>query len=233
MDYLALGRQRTRVSPLCLGTMMFGDRTDAAEAQRIVDAAFDAGVNFIDTADVYSTGASEKIVGAAIKTPPAALDPRDQGRQRDDREAARRRAVAALGAPGLRRQPRPPRHRLHRRLLPAQGRSGHADRRDRRRDRRPGPRRQDPLFRRVELPRLAHRRSRRRMRGAGRAAAGRLPAVLQPAEPAAGSRDPARLRSLRHRRRAVFADRARRAHRQIRARGRARRLARARAATGE
>ena len=44
------------VSPICLGTMMFGDRTDAAEAQRIVDAAFDAGVNFIDTADVYAQG---------------------------------------------------------------------------------------------------------------------------------------------------------------------------------
>jgi hypothetical protein len=67
MDYLALGDSGLRVSPLCLGTMMFGDRTDAAEAQRIVDAAFAAGINFIDTADAYSTGMSEKIVGAAIK----------------------------------------------------------------------------------------------------------------------------------------------------------------------
>ena len=67
MDYLSLGDSGLRVSPLCLGTMMFGDRTDAAEAQRIVDAAFDAGVNFIDTADAYSTGTSEKIVGAAIR----------------------------------------------------------------------------------------------------------------------------------------------------------------------
>jgi aryl-alcohol dehydrogenase-like predicted oxidoreductase len=47
--------------------MTFGDRTDAAEAQRIVDAAFDAGVNFIDTADAYSRGASERLVGTAIK----------------------------------------------------------------------------------------------------------------------------------------------------------------------
>jgi len=67
MDYLPLGDSGLRVSPLCLGTMMFGDRTDSAEAQRIVDAAFGAGVNFIDTADAYATGTSEKIVGAAIR----------------------------------------------------------------------------------------------------------------------------------------------------------------------
>jgi hypothetical protein len=67
MDYLALGESGLRVSPLCLGTMMFGDRTDAAEAQRIVDAAFAAGVNCIDTADAYSAGTSERIVGAAVK----------------------------------------------------------------------------------------------------------------------------------------------------------------------
>ena len=46
---------------------MFGDRTDATEARRIVDDADAAGINFIDTADVYGNGASEKIVGAAIK----------------------------------------------------------------------------------------------------------------------------------------------------------------------
>ena len=47
--------------------MTFGDRTDAADARRIVDDAFDAGINFIDTADAYGNGASERIVGAAIK----------------------------------------------------------------------------------------------------------------------------------------------------------------------
>jgi len=67
MDYRRLGASGVEVSPICLGTMMFGDVTDAPEAQRIVDAAFDAGVNFIDTADVYRKGASEKIVGGAIK----------------------------------------------------------------------------------------------------------------------------------------------------------------------
>src|SRR4029453_6618703 len=67
MEFRRLGDSGLEVSVLCLGTMTFGDRTDAAEAQRIVDAAFDAGVNFIDTADAYSKGGSEPIVGAPIK----------------------------------------------------------------------------------------------------------------------------------------------------------------------
>ncbi|HEX9302649.1 MAG TPA: aldo/keto reductase, partial [Casimicrobiaceae bacterium] len=66
MEYKRLGASGLEVSPVCLGTMMFGDRTDAAEAQRIVDAAFASGINFVDTADVY--GKSEEIVGAAIKS---------------------------------------------------------------------------------------------------------------------------------------------------------------------
>ncbi len=66
MLYRRLGDSGLEVSELCLGTMMFGDRTDAATAQRIVASAFDAGVNFIDTADVYANGASETIVGPAI-----------------------------------------------------------------------------------------------------------------------------------------------------------------------
>jgi aryl-alcohol dehydrogenase-like predicted oxidoreductase len=66
MNYQRLGASGLVVSPLCLGTMTFGDRTDGAEAQRIVDAAFDAGINIIDTADAYGNGRSEQIVGAAI-----------------------------------------------------------------------------------------------------------------------------------------------------------------------
>src|SRR2546421_12279140 len=66
IEYRRLGSSGLEVSTLCVGTMMFGDRTDAATAQRIVASAFDAGVNFIDTADVYAKGASETIVGAAI-----------------------------------------------------------------------------------------------------------------------------------------------------------------------
>src|SRR5258706_425023 len=66
MEYVKLGASGLKVSPLCLGTMMFGDRTDATEAGRIVAAARDAGVNFIDTADVYSKGESERITGKLI-----------------------------------------------------------------------------------------------------------------------------------------------------------------------
>lgn len=64
--YTRLGDSGLEVSPLCLGTMMFGDRTDASEARRIIDDACAAGINFIDTADVYANGKSEEIVGAAI-----------------------------------------------------------------------------------------------------------------------------------------------------------------------
>ena len=66
MEFRRLGESGLEVSVICLGTMMFGDRTDTAAAQRIIASAFDAGVNFIDTADVYAKGASETIVGQGI-----------------------------------------------------------------------------------------------------------------------------------------------------------------------
>jgi aryl-alcohol dehydrogenase (NADP+) len=66
MQFRRLGDSGLEVSEICLGTMMFGDRTDAATSHRIIASAFDAGVNFIDTADAYVKGASESIVGAAI-----------------------------------------------------------------------------------------------------------------------------------------------------------------------
>ena len=66
MHFRRLGDSGLEVSTICLGTMMFGDRTDATTAQRIIASAFDAGINFIDTADVYAKGASEQIAGPAI-----------------------------------------------------------------------------------------------------------------------------------------------------------------------
>ena len=66
MESRSLGQSGLQVSPICLGTMMFGDRTDAAESARIVGSARDAGVNFIDTADVYTKGESERITGKLI-----------------------------------------------------------------------------------------------------------------------------------------------------------------------
>ena len=66
MHYRNLGRTGVQVSPLCLGTMMFGGRTDEATSARIIDMSRDAGINFIDTADVYNAGLSEEITGRAI-----------------------------------------------------------------------------------------------------------------------------------------------------------------------
>jgi aryl-alcohol dehydrogenase-like predicted oxidoreductase len=66
MDYRQLGRSGLKVSPLCLGTMMFGGATDAATAARIVARAKEQGTNFIDTADGYNAGRSEEVVGRAI-----------------------------------------------------------------------------------------------------------------------------------------------------------------------
>ena len=63
-----LGRTGVRVSPLCLGTMMFGawGNPDHDESIRTIQRALDAGINFVDTADVYSRGESEEIVGKAL-----------------------------------------------------------------------------------------------------------------------------------------------------------------------
>lgn len=66
MQYRNLGRSGLRVSPLCLGTMMFGGPTDAATAERITGSAAESGVNFIDTANVYEGGRSEEVTGRAI-----------------------------------------------------------------------------------------------------------------------------------------------------------------------
>jgi aryl-alcohol dehydrogenase-like predicted oxidoreductase len=68
MTTRTLGRTGVHVSPLCLGAMMFGawGETDHDESIRIIHRALDAGINFIDTADVYSRGESETIVGKAL-----------------------------------------------------------------------------------------------------------------------------------------------------------------------
>src|SRR5436305_13211902 len=66
MIYRKLGASGLDVSVICLGTMMFGGRTDDATATEIVANARDAGINFIDTADAYGEGISEEITGRAI-----------------------------------------------------------------------------------------------------------------------------------------------------------------------
>ena len=66
MEYRKLGRSGVKVSPLCLGTMMFGGPTDERDSARVVARAREVGINFIDTADAYNEGRSEEIVGRAI-----------------------------------------------------------------------------------------------------------------------------------------------------------------------
>src|SRR5579859_6741852 len=69
MNYRTLGTTGVKVSPLCLGAMMFGawGNRDHDDSVRIIHTALDAGINFIDTADVYSGGESEEIVGKALR----------------------------------------------------------------------------------------------------------------------------------------------------------------------
>lgn len=67
MQIRRLGTSGLQVSAICLGTMMFGDRTNEAEAGRIVAAARESGIDFIDTADVYAAGESERILGRLVK----------------------------------------------------------------------------------------------------------------------------------------------------------------------
>lgn len=73
MEYRKLGASGLSVSPFCLGTMTFGESqwklggVDQATATRMVDMAIDAGINFVDTADVYSAGQSEQMLGVALR----------------------------------------------------------------------------------------------------------------------------------------------------------------------
>lgn len=67
MQYRNLGKSQLKVSALCLGTMMFGDQTELVEASSIVAHAREHGVNYMDTADVYTKGASETMLGQILQ----------------------------------------------------------------------------------------------------------------------------------------------------------------------
>lgn len=67
MDYRTFGRTGIKVSPLALGCMMFGGKTDQADTSRIIGRALDVGINVLDTANVYHEGRSEKSVGTALR----------------------------------------------------------------------------------------------------------------------------------------------------------------------
>ena len=66
MNYRPLGRTGVRVSPLCLGTLNFGNPTSEEDSIRIIHLALEGGINFVDTADMYNRGESERIVGKAL-----------------------------------------------------------------------------------------------------------------------------------------------------------------------
>lgn len=67
MKFIPLGNAGIKVSQMCLGTMMFGDRCEEAEAARIIDAALERDVTFIDTASMYGAGKTEEILGRILK----------------------------------------------------------------------------------------------------------------------------------------------------------------------
>jgi len=67
MEYRRLGRSGLKVSPLCVGAMMFGGQTDETVSHRIIARAREQGINFIDTADVYNEGRAEEVVGRALR----------------------------------------------------------------------------------------------------------------------------------------------------------------------
>mgnify|MGYP003330011997 FL=1 len=67
MNYKLFGRTGIYISPLILGCMMFGQKTNYKDSAEIIDKSIDLGINFLDTANVYGNGASEEFVGKALK----------------------------------------------------------------------------------------------------------------------------------------------------------------------
>ena len=171
MEYRLLGRTGVSVSPLCLGTMMFGPwgNDDRADSIRIIHRALDAGINFVDTADVYSGGVSEEIVGEALQGPPRRRRPRHEVLHADGRRPQPPRRLPPLDHAGGRELAAPAEHRLHRPLPGAPPQPGHRRRGDPRRPHRPRPPGQGPLHRVLVVLRPA-----RSSRRSGRPASGNL-----------------------------------------------------------
>jgi aryl-alcohol dehydrogenase-like predicted oxidoreductase len=94
MEFRNLGKTGLRVSELCLGTMTFARETDEATSLRMIDRFIEAGGNFIDTADVYTTGRSEEIVGKGAAGASAQHHPGHQGALPYGTRTQRGRSVA-------------------------------------------------------------------------------------------------------------------------------------------
>src|SRR5947209_15226082 len=184
MDDRTLGSTGVRVSPLCLGAMMFGGwgNPDHEDSIRIIHRALDAGINFIDTADVYSRGESEEIVGKALaggRRDDVVLATKVHGKMGEDPNefGNSRRWIVHEVESSLRRLKTDwiDVYQIHR------PRGGHRHRRDARRAERPGACRQGPVHRLLDVPRLADRRGAVGGRAAGPGAVrGRAAAVLDP-----------------------------------------------------
>ena len=167
MDYRSLGRTGMQVSPLCLGAMMFGQwgEPDHDTSIGIIHRALDAGINFVDTADVYSQGESEEIVGKALKGRRDDVilatkfhGPMDVPMGEPGRRPQPAGQLAPLDHPGGREQPAPARHRLDRPLPGAPPGAGHRRRGDPLGADRPAAPGQDPRVRLLDVPRPRGRR---------------------------------------------------------------------------
>ena len=159
MDYRPLGRTGVQVSPLCLGAMMFGpwgndDRTDSI---RIIHRALDAGINFVDTADVYSGGSLRRDRRRGAAGPTRRRLPRHQVLHADERRPEPARRLPSLDHARGRELAAAPEHRLHRPLPGAPTEPGHRRRGDPRRAHRPRPAGQGALHRLVVVLGVADR----------------------------------------------------------------------------
>ncbi len=167
MNYRRLGRSGLKVSELSFGSWVtYGNQMDEGRARECMAAAYDAGVNFFDNAEVYAKGESETIMGDGAeeaRLAPLVLRRLDQVLLGDARRAEREEhAQPQIPDAGDRRLARPPRARLRRpRVLPSR-RSGHADRGNGARDARHRERGQGHLLGHVRVER--RRRSWRRGR---------------------------------------------------------------------
>jgi hypothetical protein len=160
MEYRNLGRTGVKVSSLCLGAMMFGRSAGEKESIGIIEHALGQGINFIDTADAYSQGLSERYTGKAL----APAGRRERVVLATKVFLPTNNAIRMPGPepqapdPRLRRLARAARHRLDRSLPAASAGRRDPDRRDAAGARRSDSRRQDPLHRHEHVRGLEDRR---------------------------------------------------------------------------
>ena len=207
MQHVRFGRTGLTVSRLCLGTMTFGYQCDDETSFAIIDAADDAGITFLDTADAYPLGAPPEMLGRTEEIIGRWMSGRrDQFMRRLEvllphrTEAVGRRQLTAEHHARPRGVAAPPAYRPHRPVPVAQLGPGHPDRRDPAGARRPRPAGEGPLRRLLELPRLPTGPLDRPVRGARHGAVRLGPASLQPVVPRERTRTVPAVRRGGHRR---------------------------------